>query len=98
VRPSPARLWWLVPLAAAVAALATLLLDRETGFPAMLELRAQVAAASAGVGELRETREGLLAEIEGLRRDAFSIEGRARSHLGMVRPGERVLRFATPSD
>lgn len=73
---------------------AVLVSDERGGLGALLELRTQVSQARAR-SERLEAQEGQLAdEIRRLRKDEFSIEAAARSALGMVRPGEIVVRLA----
>ncbi|MFQ5514749.1 MAG: septum formation initiator family protein [Myxococcota bacterium] len=83
----------LTPLLVVGAALATLVLDRESGLTAMLELRGRVERAHARVAALSEERNSLLRKIQSLRSDPFAVEAAARERLGMVRPGEIVIRL-----
>ena len=59
----------------------------------MLALSHDVSQARARVHDAREEREALVHEIRLLRDDVYTIESHARRELGMVRPGERVLRW-----
>jgi cell division protein FtsB len=72
---------------------AVLVSDERGGLGALLELRAQVSEARVR-GERLAAQEVELAEaIRRLREDEFSVEAAARSALGMVRPGEIVVRL-----
>lgn len=48
------------------------------------------------VTTLRAKNQGLAAEVEALRTEPSAIERHARDELGMVYPGELVLRLETP--
>ena len=89
------RAWvWLVPGAIFLICLGALWTDRETGAVTLLSLSRDVAQARERVEQARVEREFLVREIRLLRDDAFTIESHARRELGMVRPGERVLRWS----
>ena len=89
---------WLGAVVAAVAAAVILLLDDQTGLVPLARLRAAAATVDAEVRDLELRREALLARAERLRRDPFEIEAVARKSLGMVRPGEIVVRFSPAGD
>ena len=76
-----------------IAAGATLAVDRERGILAMLDVTAQVRSAEALVEARALEREQLIRHVRGLRSDPYAIEAMARAELGMVRPGELVIRF-----
>jgi cell division protein FtsB len=90
----------LAPLCGVLAALATLILDGETGLFPLLELRKQVAGAEGRLIDLQGERDRLIGEISALRSDPFAVETFARRELGMVRPGEVVIRWGehAPAD
>lgn len=85
---------WIAPLLVVLAAVATLLLDRETGVLPLLELRAEAERVGVQVSDLRAERDRLRGRVVALQGDPLEIEALAREQLGMVRPGERVLRWA----
>jgi len=87
------RATWLAPATALVTAGAILVLDRDTGLPALLELTARVARAESSLAAARAERAGLVREVHLLRSDPFELEVVAREQLGMVRTGEIVLRW-----
>ncbi len=79
-------------LALGVAA-ATLALDRDTGILPMLNLLDRVGNAEARVEALTLERGQLIQQVRGLRSDPYELEAAAREKLGMVRPGELVIRI-----
>lgn len=95
-RRPPLRSLWIAPGLVVAAALATLLVDRETGIVPLLELRAEAARVESQVEALEADRERLRARVVALQTDPLEIEALARERLGMVRPGERVVRLAGP--
>ena len=63
-------------------------------------LRAQVARQEAENLKLEQRNEALKAEVEDLKSGEAAVEERARSELGMVKPGEtfyRVIEDGKPS-
>ena len=85
----------LGPTLALVAAVVTLAVDRETGILPMLQLLDQVQRAEGRIEALVAERGQLIRRVRGLRSDSFQIEAVARRELGMVRPGEVVIRFGS---
>jgi cell division protein FtsB len=55
-------------------------------------LRAQVAKQEAENGRLLQRNQALKAEVENLKSGEAAVEERARSELGMVKPGETFYR------
>jgi cell division protein FtsB len=55
-------------------------------------LRAQVARQEAENLRLQQRNEALQAEVEDLKSGETAVEERARSELGMVKPGETFYR------
>jgi cell division protein FtsB len=55
-------------------------------------LRAQVARQEAENLKLQQRNEALKAEVEDLKSGEAAVEERARSELGMVKPGETFYR------
>ena len=92
-----ARLRWLTallgPSLVLLMAGVTLAVDRDRGILPMLEVAEQVRSARARVEELAQEREQLIRHVRGLRSNPYEIEAVARLKLGMVRPGEVVIRF-----
>ncbi len=72
---------------------ATLAVDRERGILPLLDVAERVRGAEARVEALAQERQQLIRHVRGLRSDPYEIEATARAKLGMVRPGEVVIRF-----
>jgi cell division protein FtsB len=87
------RRLWVLPLIFLVAAAAILWRDDQEGLRVLLDLRAQVRDARARVDELGMKAARPEREAEALQNDDLAIEGAARTGLGMVRPGEIVVRL-----
>ena len=64
----------------------------SSGHREVAALRAQVAAQEAENLRLQQRNEALAAEVEDLKSGEAAIEERARSELGMVKPGEVFYR------
>jgi cell division protein FtsB len=100
-QPAPRRSLWrvatLLPIGAALWALGLLLLDAENGLSSFFAIRHDVTEAQRELAALVAERDALASEVQALQVDAFEIERRAREDLGMLRPGERMLRWAPPS-
>jgi len=93
-RPSPRRGWlWIGPLAALAGAAFALLYDADNGLRALFSVKAELRDADARLAMLWAERAGLVDRAERLRTDPFEIESVARESLGMVRPGEIVVRL-----
>ncbi|HEV8675567.1 MAG TPA: septum formation initiator family protein [Methylomirabilota bacterium] len=80
-----------------VAGLLTLLLGAavlgDNGVLQLRRLRAEVESLHRDVQALEAENERLSRAIAELRHDPTALERIAREELGLVRPGERVLRF-----
>jgi len=55
-------------------------------------LQEQVAAQRAENAQLRQRNDALAAEVQDLKSGEAAVEERARSELGMIRPGETFYR------
>jgi cell division protein FtsB len=86
-----ARPGWLVLAILGVVVAAALLGDR--GALHLWRLRTEVEAIHGEVRALEAENEQLARVIADLHDDPATIERIAREELGLVRPGERVLRF-----
>jgi len=89
------RMGWLVlcPILACGFTIGSLALDRSDGLLPLLALRRELSQLRSDVAALEEQRGERAARVERLRSDPFEIEIVARERLGMLRPGERVLRL-----
>jgi cell division protein FtsB len=77
-----------------VAALAmTAMLDRDSGVGIWLELRDDLAGASARVDVLVAQNDSLQREIELLEADPTAIDRAIREEMDLALPGEVVVRF-----
>ena len=83
----------LGPVLALSGASVALVLDREDGIGTLIELRRQARYAHARVARLSAEKERLSSVVRGLRSDPDQVEAAARSRLGMLRPGEVVVRM-----
>jgi len=92
---APAFRRWIVRLglalvvAVAIGYLPGGLLRRD---PQAIKLEAQLGALDTEAHELAAQNAVLARDIEALRNDVRAIEDRARADLGLVYPGELVLR------
>jgi len=60
----------------------------EGGYADKRRLEAQVSLQTAEVEKLRARNAALQAEVDDLKSGVAAVEGRARSELGMILPGE----------
>jgi cell division protein FtsB len=65
--------------------------ERETA-----ALRAQVQRQAHDNAGLRQRNDALAAEVEDLKSGEAAVEERARSELGMIKPGETFYRVVEP--
>jgi cell division protein FtsB len=90
-RLSRLRPAWIVAGVLGLLLAAALLGDQ--GALSLWRLQAEVESLHRDVKALESENERLSRAITDLRHDPSSIERLAREELGLVRPGERVLRF-----
>src|SRR5690606_32047791 len=69
----------------------------DGGFPEVEALQARVEAQRQENARLQQRNDALEAEVEDLKSGAAAIEDRARSELGMIRPGEVFFRVVEPT-
>ncbi len=62
------------------------------------ELKLQVEQQRVENAKLKERNAALEAEVEDLKTGETAVEERARSELGMVKPGETFYRVVEPQD
>ena len=92
-----ARRWWpLLALLALLAALQAKLWMGDGGLPDARALRQNVNQQRAENKKLQERNDALSAEVEDLKSGEAAVEERARSELGMVKPGETFYRVVEP--
>lgn len=94
----PAR--WLRLLLVLLVALFAFLQYRlwlgEGGRRSVAALREQVEQQERENGGLQQRNDALAAEVEDLKSGEAAVEERARSELGMIRPGETFYRVVEP--
>ena len=86
---------WTAAIAVLAAATGIALLDAEAGIQTWLVLREEARVSRTRVAVLEHEVKRLTAEIEALDSDALALERAIREDLGLARPGEWVVRFAT---
>jgi cell division protein FtsB len=86
---------WVLTASAALVG-AGLLLVGGAGSVRVWQMKQEVAALEREIEALRARAEELSQAVDRLRDDPATIEQIAREELGMVKPGERVLKF--PAD
>ncbi len=79
-------------LAALLAGLQYTMWFGTGGSAEVAELTAQVEHQRAENLELQQRNEALVAEVDDLKSGGAAVEERARSELGMVKPGETFYR------
>lgn len=70
----------------------------EGSWTATKELKAQVEQQRAENARLKARNDALSAEVEDLKSGETAVEERARSELGMIKPGESFYRVVAPTD
>lgn len=84
----------LAGAALAVVAAALLVLG-GAGLVRVWQMKQEVAALERDIQRLRSEADGLNRIVDRLREDPALIEQIAREELGMVKGGEKVLKFPT---
>ena len=91
--------WLRILLVALVALLAVLqyrLWWGEGGRRSVAHLRGQVDQQAHENAGLKQRNAALAAEVEDLKSGEAAVEERARSELGMIKPGETFYRVVEP--
>lgn len=92
------RRWWpVLLLLALLAGLQAKLWFGAGGWREARELRETVEAQRAENARLQQRNDALGAEVEDLKSGETAVEERARSELGMVKPGETFYRVVEPN-
>ncbi len=88
---------WVLPLLlVALAALQYRLWVGEGSLGEITLLRRQIAEQRAEMERLKERNRALQAEVEDLKSGLDAIEERARTEMGMVKPGEVFFQLVEP--
>lgn len=91
---------WMVALLVALVALLVFLQDRlwdgEGGRDSVAALEQRVQQQARENEGLQQRNDALSAEVEDLKSGEAAVEDRARSELGMIRPGETFYRVVEP--
>lgn len=93
----PALRRWSIRLVLAVVVAAAIAWVPAGDDARAARLRRQLDELRDEAAELRARNARLAAEVEALRTDPSAIEAHARDELGMVYPGEIVLRLERPA-
>jgi cell division protein FtsB len=92
-----ARRWWpILALLVILFVLQTKLWLGEGSWRAAEELQQTVAGQRTENLRLQERNDALSAEVEDLKSGETAVEERARSELGMIKPGETFYRVVEP--
>ena len=91
------RRWWpILALIALLLALQSKLWLGEGGWDDARALRQTVSEQRAENARLQQRNDALSAEVEDLKSGENAVEERARSELGMIKPGETFYRVVEP--
>ena len=88
--------WIVFGLIALLIGLQVKLWFGQGGRPEVRDLEARVATQQRENAELRKRNDALAAEVEDLKSGTEAIEERARSELGMIKPGEVFYQVIEP--
>jgi cell division protein FtsB len=92
------RRWWVLALLLlAFAALQAKLWWGEGGLGEARQLDLRVSDQRAENARLQQRNDALSAEVEDLKSGEAAVEDRARSELGMIKPGETFYRVVEPA-
>ena len=92
------RRWWPIAiLLLLLAGLQAKLWWGEGGLGEARELDLRVSDQRAENARLQQRNDALSAEVEDLKSGEAAVEDRARSELGMVKPGEVFYRVVEPT-
>lgn len=89
--------WIAVILIVLLVALQVKLWLGEGGMRDLHALRARVAAQQADNAKLKQRNQALSAEVQDLKHGQQAVEARARSELGLIKPGETFYQVVTPA-
>ena len=69
----------------------------EGGMRDLHALRARIHVQETENAKLRQRNQALSAEVQDLKHGQQAIEARARSELGLIKPGETFYQVVTPA-
>ena len=91
------RRWWPVPILLVILLLLqSKLWTGAGGWTDARQLRATVDTQKVENARLQQRNDALSAEVEDLKSGETAVEERARSELGMIKPGETFYRVVEP--
>jgi cell division protein FtsB len=67
----------------------------DGGLPQVMRLQGELDSRLRGNAELRQANQRLVAEVDDLRQGLEMVEERARTDLGMVKPDEILVQYAS---
>ncbi len=70
----------------------------EGSLAEVASLKRQLAVQRAELNDMRERNATLQAEVDDLKEGVAAIEARARSELGLIRPGETYFQLLPPEE
>lgn len=88
--------WAALILLILLIALQLKLWTGEGGMRELESLRTHVAQQKAENAKLKARNDALSAEVQDLKEGRDAIEGRARSELGLIKPGETFYQVVEP--
>ena len=88
--------WIVLGLIALLIGLQGKLWFGQGGRPEVAHLQGRVATQRSENAELRKRNGALAAEVEDLKSGTEAVEERARSELGMIKPGEVFYQVIEP--
>jgi len=92
-----ARRWWpIVALLVILFALQSKLWFGDGNWPGAKDLQRTVTEQRSENARLQQRNDALSAEVEDLKSGETAVEERARSELGMIKPGETFYRVVEP--
>lgn len=89
--------WWpILALLLILFSLQAKLWLGEGGWPQAKQLQQSVSDQQSENARLQQRNDALSAEVEDLKSGETAVEERARSELGMIKPGETFYRVVEP--
>lgn len=88
--------WLALILIALLIALQVKLWVGDGGMRDLRAIRARVSEQQAENAKLKQRNDALHADVEDLKHGQDAVEARARSHLGLIKPGEVFYQVVMP--